>query len=248
MEVLGQILCLHFFTGHILADYYFQTNKIADNKESSFKYLLLHCFVYLLTMVGVVLPLFSWQLVQWALFIAIIHFIIDSCKALLSKRFVFTDLQKVLLYFIDQILHILTILFVLAVIIFNATNIAYIDFLTNLIHTFHINPIQLGSWLVILLLIMQPSSITIRKVLDHFNPKTTDNGIANAGALIGVFERLLILFMLYANQYAAIGFVLTAKSIARYNKIAEEPAFAEYYLLGTLLSSLLVIVSFHIIF
>ncbi|GMA43371.1 hypothetical protein GCM10025853_08280 [Tetragenococcus halophilus subsp. halophilus DSM 20339] len=54
--------------------------------------------------------------------------------------------------------------------------------------------------------------------------------------------------MLYANQYAAIGFVLTAKSIARYNKIAEDPKFAEYYLLGTLLSSLLVIASFTIIF
>ncbi|GMA08317.1 membrane protein [Tetragenococcus halophilus subsp. flandriensis] len=245
---MGQILCLHFFTGHILADYYFQTSKIANNKEHFFKYLLLHCFIYLLTMIAVVLPLFSWQLLQWALFIAIIHFVIDSCKAFLSKRFVFTDLQEVLLYFTDQTLHILTILFVLAAIILSATNIAYTDSLTNLIHIFHINPVSLLSWLVILLLLIQPSSITVRTVLDHFNPKTADDGIANAGALIGVFERLLILLMLYANQYAAIGFVLTAKSIARYNKIAEEPAFAEYYLLGTLLSSLLVIVSFHIIF
>lgn len=107
---------------------------------------------------------------------------------------------------------------------------------------------EILSWVTVLLLVLQPSSITIRKVLDHFDPKSSDEGVANAGALIGVFERLLILFMLYANQYAAIGFVLTAKSIARYNKIAEDPKFAEYYLLGTLLSSLLVIASFTIIF
>lgn len=38
------------------------------------------------------------------------------------------------------------------------------------------------------------------------------------------------------NQYSATGLVLTAKSIARYNKIANEKDFAEYYLLGTLIS------------
>lgn len=37
---------------------------------------------------------------------------------------------------------------------------------------------------------------------------------------------------------SAVGLVLTAKSIARYDKIAKEQDFAEYYLLGTLLSTL----------
>ena len=54
--------------------------------------------------------------------------------------------------------------------------------------------------------------------------------------------------MLYAGQWTAIGFVLTAKSVARYNKISEDPQFAEYYLLGTLLSSLLIMVSYYLIF
>ena len=42
--------------------------------------------------------------------------------------------------------------------------------------------------------------------------------------------------LIYMNQYSATGLVLTAKSIARYNKIANEKDFAEYYLLGTLIS------------
>lgn len=43
------------------------------------------------------------------------------------------------------------------------------------------------------------------------------------------------------GEYSAIGLVLTAKSIARYDKIAHEPEFAEYYLLGTLLSTVIAI-------
>lgn len=43
------------------------------------------------------------------------------------------------------------------------------------------------------------------------------------------------------NQYAALGLVLTAKSIARYDKIAKDEKFAEYYLLGTLLSTACVV-------
>lgn len=242
------ILFLHFFTGHILADYYFQTSTMAKEKESTFRYLLLHCLIYLVTMVVVILPLFNWQLLFGALFIGLIHFFIDSCKSLLYKYFAFNDLQDVLLYFTDQLLHILTILFVVTFIVLTQVDISYFLFLKDLLAYFNVDLKETLSWLVVLLLILQPSSITIRKVLDHFDPKLSDEGVANAGALIGIFERLLILLMLYANQYAAIGFVLTAKSIARYNKIAEDPKFAEYYLLGTLLSSLLVIASFTIIF
>lgn len=37
------------------------------------------------------------------------------------------------------------------------------------------------------------------------------------------------------HQFEVIGFVFTAKSIARYQKL-DNTAFAEYYLLGTLFS------------
>ncbi|WP_343250273.1 hypothetical protein [Diplocloster hominis] len=60
--------------------------------------------------------------------------------------------------------------------------------------------------------------------------------------MIGTIERLIMLIFLSLGQYAAIGLVLTAKSIARYDKIVKEPEFAEYYLLGTLLSTVSVII------
>lgn len=75
-----------------------------------------------------------------------------------------------------------------------------------------------------------------------------DSGHPNAGAMIGILERTIIMLLLAVNQFAAIGFVLTAKSIARYNKIVEDPRFSEYYLLGTLSSVLLAVLTHFIIF
>jgi len=63
-----------------------------------------------------------------------------------------------------------------------------------------------------------------------------------AGRKIGTIERMIMLIFLSRNQFAALGFVLTAKSIARYDKITKDEKFAEYYLLGTLVSTLCVII------
>jgi hypothetical protein len=68
-----------------------------------------------------------------------------------------------------------------------------------------------------------------------------------AGAFIGSLERLIILLLISLGQYSAIGLVLTAKSVARYNKIADDKQFAEYYLLGTLLSALYALIIYFIL-
>lgn len=73
--------------------------------------------------------------------------------------------------------------------------------------------------------------------------KCTDNKEANnAGRFIGTLERIIMLIFLSIGQYSAIGLVLTAKSIARYDRISKEKNFAEYYLLGTLISTVVAIV------
>lgn len=105
---------------------------------------------------------------------------------------------------------------------------------------------ELYSWILALLAIAKPASITIKKVLQIYAPEEIEEGHANAGALIGVFERLIILLFLSQGQYSAIGFILTAKSIARYDKISKDPFFSEYYLLGTLLSLILAVIIYLI--
>ena len=63
-----------------------------------------------------------------------------------------------------------------------------------------------------------------------------DPGLRDAGKRIGQFERFLVTTLTLLDQYNAIAFVFTAKSIARFKKIEATPAFAEYYLVGTLAS------------
>ena len=65
---------------------------------------------------------------------------------------------------------------------------------------------------------------------------------AKVGATIGVLERLLIVTLLLVGADAAIGFVVAAKTIARF-RLLDDRDFAEYYLLGTLASVSVAIVT-----
>ena len=73
---------------------------------------------------------------------------------------------------------------------------------------------------------------------------TEDLGHYKHGALIGTFERTLVLIFAANNQFNAVGFILTAKSLVRFHDIALKDGGsrgAEYVLVGTLLSTLLAI-------
>ena len=60
------------------------------------------------------------------------------------------------------------------------------------------------------------------------------------GKIIGIIERIMFFFFVITGNYTSIAFVLTAKGITRY-KALDKKNFAEYVLIGTLLSSALAI-------
>ena len=72
--------------------------------------------------------------------------------------------------------------------------------------------------------------------------------IRGAGQMIGYLERILIVIFLAVGQYASIGLIMTAKSIARYERITKDSEFAEYYLIGTLSSILIAILAYQLVF
>jgi len=61
------------------------------------------------------------------------------------------------------------------------------------------------------------------------------NQLENAGMYIGWLERFVVLTSLVLQSPATVGLILTAKSIARYPEL-KSVRFAEYFLIGTLLS------------
>lgn len=235
--------------GHFLGDYYFQTDTIAQ--KENVKDLLWHCLIYTITMLILIIPVFSGTTILISLLISLTHFLIDYSKYQYKSGRELTHAQNLHLFLLDQLLHLTIISVANVIMVGNAVEISLIPLLNDLNQHFYLNINLNLSWILVILIVCKPASILVRKALNPFMPadkERNDTGIENAGSLIGIFERLIILFMLSANQFGAIGFVLTAKSVARYNKISEDSQFAEYYLLGTLLSSLIIIVSYYLIF
>jgi len=231
--------------GHFLGDFYFQTDKIAKNKNINSSQLIKHCFLYTIAMVLVILPVFSIDLFVWSIAISVVHFGVDLIKSQIKNR----EKHEVGIYSLDQVIHILVVSGV-SLFISQNLNVSYIAFIQSLFELLKVNDLQLLSIILSLLIIIKPSAITVKTVLSKYGSfsKEEKEGVPNTGALIGELERFIILLMLTQGQYAAIGFILTAKSVARYKKIVEEIKFSEYYLLGTFLSTLIVIVTYLVVF
>ncbi len=81
----------------------------------------------------------------------------------------------------------------------------------------------------------------VKLILKNFT-FTKDSGLESAGAMIGYLERALIFTFMLMDAYMAIGLVLTAKSITRFEELKDRK-FAEYFLIGTLSSMLFAILS-----
>jgi hypothetical protein len=91
-----------------------------------------------------------------------------------------------------------------------------------------------------LLLAASEANLLIRWCIDFLKirPKKiiSGGGEDSRGRVIGLIERALIFFFVVNGQFGAIGFVLAAKAFTRFKDL-DERDFAEYVLIGTLLSS-----------
>ncbi len=240
--MLKEVLYL-FLIGHLLGDYYFQSDKMGEKKEYYFLTLLLHACLYTGAKFISILPVYNDDLIYTVLLISGAHFVIDFVKYYI----VVDEKYKTKVFIIDQLLHIITIFS--AVIMMNNAHITvrYHEMLGRMDRE---SLMLIISWTLLILFIIKPVSVMIKQTLLKYTPEnltSDDHGHDNAGAFIGILERIMILVLLALNQYTMIGLVLTAKSITRYSKITEDPQFSEYYLLGTLLSTLSVVLSFIMI-
>ena len=210
------------FIAHLFLDYFFQTGKLAKQKNSiGFKSTFLYwhgvaCFI--------LAWLFSIQLgfVWAAAIIASTHFLLDGFKPYLIRSRHFERYA----FFIDQAIHLLIIAIV--VIVF--------DNFYGIKPSFEI-AINFKYLLVITgyLVCLKPANIFIKEVFQATEVQvSSDNEMPNAGKVIGVLERILTLTFIIVSQYSAVGFLIAAKSILRYGN--NETLKTEYVLIGTMLS------------
>jgi hypothetical protein len=238
-----------FLLAHILGDFYIQTAKTAEKKEKSMKWVLIHGLYYLVVMFLIILPILTWEIALGATVAAILHCFIDIVKFMYllykRKRKKLTQIVERNVFFIDQLVHSICLTGIAYWLVRNNIQSKETHIFMDFFNMIEISEVQVLSWLLALLIINKPANIAISKLLMIYKPENKNedkNHDKNAGRFIGTVERIIMLIFLSIGQYSAIGLVLTAKSIARYDKISKEKDFAEYYLLGTLISTAIVIV------
>ncbi len=234
---------------HLLGDYYLQNEETAEKKVTNWKYYIKHCLQYAIPFAVVTAAeyfftgTFIWK---WFLLCVLSHAGIDFAKrcyemSLLKKKSATND-RKIKSYAVDQMAH------------FTCLAIAayYCHFqIPNGAEKF----VQMIPYGVYFLGLVKPANVTFKILFSHFQTKTKEKqsmliseSKSGAGAWIGNLERLLSGTLILLGQFSAVGLTMTAKSIARYDEIVRNSAFAEYYLIGTLYSILYTVLLYCIIF
>jgi len=98
------------------------------------------------------------------------------------------------------------------------------------------------------LLVLNEANIFIRYLMESLQTvpqrklskqkEEIDTREYNRGRVIGILERILIFYFVLNSFLSAVGFILAAKGITRFKEL-ENREFAEYFLIGTLLSAII---------
>lgn len=234
--------------GHILGDFYFQTDKMAQEKDERLTGVIKHSIEYTLSMLLVILPIVNRDLIKWVLLYSTSHFVIDAIKYKLLDAKKIKKTAK--LFIIDQCLHIVCIFAIAYMMHAYSCRLSHFAIVDSIQQAFGLSKEIVARWILAILIIHEPANILIQNILKGLKSENTtetstgDKTVTDlkAGRKIGSIERLIMLLFIAMDQYTAMGMVLTAKSIARYDQITKEQSFAEYYLIGTLLSTACVVV------
>lgn len=229
--------------GHLWADFFLQTSKLAELKKQKFRYLLLHSGIYAVVFCVInYIFLMPAHATYVTLLLAFTHFGVDFIRCKFDCKWS-KPKHNFISFLCDQVVHIGVIV-----------GVYYLFELGE-----HLSRIGLQSvktpelrdgilYVLLFTILTFPAAVFMKKLLvmlfggqaaeEEKNKDDVTSGTPNVGSLIGMLERVIVAMLLLCNQYSAIGLVLTAKSIARFKQL-EEKGFAEKYLIGTL-SSLLI--------
>lgn len=213
---LIQLLAAHLITDFVLQPTsWVEARRTAHLKAKQFWY-----HIVLTTLVAAWFTCFDTWWMPLAIFIS--HGIIDWWKSYRKNN---------IFYFaVDQLLHLLVIFIIWWVKFPEVISLKQI-FLTCMIDK--------KVWVVgiALVFLTSPVGIIVGMITKSFRdqiPNHNEQSLENAGAWIGILERLIIFFLVLISQYEAIGLLIAAKSIIRLKE--GEQKMSEYVLVGTLIS------------
>ena len=218
------MILIKLILAHLIGDFFLQpTSWVKEKEQKKLKSpkLYLHVLIHI-----ALLFIILWDLSQWPIILSIgvSHFIIDALKLIFQKK-----KTKRFWFFLDQVLHILVI------IVFYWIFIAHDITLNNIFDESHL------LLITCILFLTLPVSIIMKTIFSKWNISKFTEGnesLKDAGKYIGILERVLVFVFVILNQWGAIGFLITAKSVFRFGDLREskERKLTEYILIGTLIS------------
>ena len=218
----GSVWLTKLVLAHLLTDFVFQPSSwVEDRNEKHFASgkLYLHGLV-----TAIVACLFiGWMYWPAVCIILVTHILIDGWKSYRPK--------KIRYFLIDQLLH----LAVIAV----CWGISFQDLtiVRSLLHRWNGD---LHNWVMLaaFVFVTSPAGILIGQLTSQWSKRIddADQSLAHAGKWIGIAERIIVLILVLQNQYSAIGLLVTAKGIIRFNEKDRQEVKTEYLVIGTLLS------------
>lgn len=228
------LLFLKLFLAHVIGDFVLQPNNWVQKRKEHVRYLFFHIAVHVALLCILFLPDIG---TQWPviLLVSAAHLLIDSLKIYLERKWPLKPFQ---VFFADQVLHIISLL-------------AAVIFVYGLPHEWitQFYSAETLCYVIAILLTCSVSPIALRVFFSKWTSETDfqtkpQASLADAGLLIGVMERLLIVLFIQIGFLSGIGFLLGAKSIFRFGDLtnAKDTKFTEYILVGTLASFVLGIV------
>ncbi|WP_179320424.1 DUF3307 domain-containing protein [Winogradskyella helgolandensis] len=218
------LLLLKLILAHLIGDFFLQPEywvKDKEKKKLKSVWLYVHVAVHLSLMFIIVWDVSYTPLI---LGISLLHLIIDGLKLTLHRK-----KTKRLFFFIDQLLHIISIV--------GLTYILYSDHFDTTL-TLDANLLAL---IICVSFLTKPTSIVMKIIFSKWNISklTKDNeSLKDAGNYIGILERLLVFIFIVTGHWEAVGFLITAKSVFRFGDLtaSKERKLTEYILIGTLIS------------
>lgn len=221
---------------HLIADFIFQSEKWIENKrEYGFhsSKLYIHALIVLIISYGLS---FHTYFFLASIVIASSHLLLDGFKERIRK------VIGKYTYIVDQIFHIGVILMVTYYFIDYSGIDPYLEYD---IKTRHL--LMLAGFIFC----TKPANIFIKELMLFYevtfkpDAKEHSTDLINAGRLIGITERILALILLFLGEFEAIGFIIAAKSILRYENTKSSKT--EYVLIGTMLSFGIAILTYAVV-
>ncbi len=232
----AQLAFLALLLAHLVGDFLFQPQWIAENKGKRLWPLLCHGFIHyawawaclLIFTPTIFLSVYN-QAVIAGYFLA--HLLIDKLKSLVIAHKPRRDQWHTFL--LDQLIHVV-VLAMTACFLARTSPVALFQGLdpspSAQAHILEAAIIYSG--------VIFGGGYLIRYLTRSFAIKNTDRDspqLENAGLYVGWIERFLMITAILMQSPVLVGLILTGKSIARFPEFKHE-RFAEYFLIGTLLS------------